>query len=78
MSGINLNWIHSNIVAKEELDVNSWLFWSGRLWYWTILRWEILLLDFLLWEIVVLDYFAVGDSTAGLFAVGDSDAELSS
>ena len=32
----------------------------GKLWYWTILMWEILLLDFLLWEILVLDYFAVG------------------
>ena len=32
----------------------------GRLWYWTILRWEILLLDF----------FAVGDCGTGLFCCG--------
>ena len=32
----------------------------GRLWYWTILRWEILLLDF----------FAVGDCSTGLFCCG--------
>ena len=36
------------------------LFWCGRLWYWTILRWEILLLDF----------FAVGDCGTGLFCCG--------
>ena len=30
----------------------------------------------LMWEIVVLDYFDVGDSTAGLFDVGDSATGL--
>ena len=33
---------------------------TGLLWYWTILRWEILLLDF----------FAVGDCSTGLFCCG--------
>ena len=37
-------------------DSTAGLFCCGRLWYWTILRWENLLLDF----------FAVGDSAGGL------------
>jgi hypothetical protein len=37
-------------------DSATGLFCCGRLWYWT----------FLLWEILLLDFFAVGDSDAGL------------
>ena len=43
--------IHTYYAPPLAFLIFTGLFWCGRLWYWTILRWEILLLDF----------FAVGD-----------------
>ena len=45
---------HSDRIIIGDSDAG--LFCCGRLWYWTILMWEILMLDF----------FDVGDSDAGL------------
>ena len=49
----NWDWMWEIVVLG---DSTAGLFCLWRLWYWTILMWEILLLDF----------FAVGDSDAGL------------
>ena len=60
------NWNDYDCDRKNKIQCPSFslsatgLFWCGRLWYWTILRWEILLLDF----------FAVGDCGTGLFWSG--------
>ena len=59
--GKKLKWMTVTMIGKTRYNAPATgLFWCGRFWYWTILRWEILLLDF----------FAVGDCGTGLFCCG--------